>query len=75
MEIKIEKGIPIPARPGRSMEVFSQALLKLDVGDSFFAENFRPAAAAARWRRISQTTGRKFTSRTTDGGCRVWRIA
>jgi len=70
--IEIEKGIPIPndgrGRPSR------YPWTTMDVGDSFFipgktAHDFSGIASGAGFR-----TGRKFTTRTVEGGVRVWRI-
>jgi hypothetical protein len=80
--IEIESGIPIPAtkRPGagrRSTYPFAV----LDVGQSFFVPN-QPGktnrqlimAIGCAAQRITKKTGHRFTSRTLEGGIRVWRF-
>ena len=71
-DIAVEKDVPLPAPlrgsgkyPWRSMAV----------GDSFFVPGMTTASIAgsvhSAYKRLP---GWKFTSRTVDGGVRVWRI-
>lgn len=78
-ELKIEKGIPIPApvnkRVLRPPTPFTAALGALRVGESFLIKG--RAAASVRtsmrtWARRHAPTSR-FTTRAVDGGVRVWR--
>ena len=70
MEIKVEKGIPIPSR-GRTRG-FTQALRNLkNVGDSvFLPTRIRGIYVAAK----DAGLGGKITARTVEDGVRVWRI-
>ena len=80
MTITIEKNIPVPAtiRNGRHHSLPSG---ELEVGDSFLL----PAATReefeqARTRLRSSTAGwikkgRKFSTRSVEGGIRIWRTA
>ena len=81
MKFKVEKGIDIPqinvGGEGRS-HLEKYPFLDLEVGDSFIvpltgnkAANFRCLVA----KKNSSPDGRRYTTRTVDGGIRVWRIA
>ncbi len=78
-EIKIEKGIPMPAsrRDGHS----KYPLKDMEVGDSFFVANSpdgRSPAKTIRWTVGAfrkKNTGTKFSVRVVEGGIRVWRTA
>ena len=80
--IEIESGIPIPAtkRPGGRRSTYPFA--DLDVGQSFFVPN-QPGktnrqlimAISGAAQHITRKTGHRFTSRTLEGGIRVWRFA
>ena len=74
MAMKIEKGIPIPAKNSRGYSGLSETLRLMDVGDSVLVPNsFKyPVRVASR---VGQTTNRKFTTRSTPEGRRVWRTA
>lgn len=66
--IKIEKGIPIhikSAYPFSSMEI----------GDSFFVKGLDSGRFSSTicYAKV-KNPGMNFTSRTVDGGVRVWRI-
>lgn len=67
--MKIEKNIPIPTKASagrKSMFPWED----MQVGDSFFvSEHKSPPSAPSRVRK----EGMKFTSRSVDGGFRVWR--
>jgi len=65
---KVEKGIPVPPVKNK------YPWLQMEVGDSFFVpgvtcKEFRtqPSSAGRRY-------GRKYASRSVDGGVRVWRV-
>lgn len=67
MSIKIEKGITNPVR-GEYMA----ALLSMEVGDSFVV----PLERTDYIRNsigLAKREGRRFTTRKTDEGLRVWR--
>jgi hypothetical protein len=81
--IEIENGIPIPAikrlASGRRAKYPFSALA---VGQSFFVPN-QPGktnrqliiAIVGSAQHITRKTGHRFTSRTVEGGIRVWRFA
>ena len=67
MDIKIQKGVPIP--PVRRKYPFRE----MQVGDSFFVAGGKPSVAGA----ISSATktGRgRFRTAKEKGGLRVWRV-
>lgn len=72
MEIKIEKGIPIPAG---SKGVHKYPFAQMEVGDSFFTpcENLPSLRVYAR--QVGKEKGLKFSVRQEEGGARVWRVA
>ena len=78
MAIKIERGIDIPKRSGRGRppSEFTAAMDKMRVGDSIFMG----IDVAPAWSRVGSflrgksRASKKFTTRTVDGGCRIWRI-
>lgn len=68
MEIKIEKGVPIPRRKNDSYPWES-----MKVGDSFVSEakyNSMYGTAKA----ASHRTGHKYTVKAEGTGSRVWRV-
>lgn len=74
MAMKIEKGIPIPANKSRGYSGLSKTLRLMDVGDSVLVPKSikYPVRVASH---IAQSTNRKFATRSTPEGRRVWRIA
>ena len=80
--IEIENGIPIPApkRPGAGRKCI-YPFAALEVGQSFFVPN-QPGktnrqlimAIGGSAQHITKKTGHRFTSRTVEGGIRVWRF-
>jgi len=73
-EIKIERGIPMPAkRNGLPKYPWRE----LEVGDSFFfATDSTPEIANLRAlaSTSSRRMDRKFMARKVDGGIRIWRV-
>lgn len=69
-EFKIEKGLPVPMRPGARKFPFGE----MEIGDSFFVPGAKIATVMTLARRASLRTGYKFTGRTMDGGVRCWRV-
>lgn len=71
--LEIDKGIPRPA----SLRAAKYPWAALEIGDSFFVPSVNGAthnvASVASW--AGKRHGKKFSSRTVDGGVRVWRIA
>lgn len=75
--LTIEKGIPIPEKKGgrgRKPTEWTEAFLLLEIGDSILIEG-RKTKATYPLLTTARKSGRKFTTRCMDGGCRVWRIA
>ena len=69
MELKIEKGVPIPRQRGGWG--ISGLLRVMEVGDSVFV----PGNTAKRVGQLARhARPSKFTSRTIEGGVRIWRI-
>lgn len=71
MNIKIERGIPVPSKRGQACSDIVGTLRKMKIGDSFLcdgptANSFRGVAPRYKMR----VTGRK----QEDGQIRVWRI-
>jgi hypothetical protein len=69
----IEKGIPIPPIKQASTYPFNT----MEVDDSFLVETDREdivesARSAAQWH--AQKYGKKFVTRTVEGGLRIWRV-
>lgn len=75
-EYKIERKIPIPRRSNSVNEhSVKYPFRDMEIGDSiFFAKKGAAKAqnAAAAWGRKNNRT---FTSRTVEGGVRIWRTA
>lgn len=74
--IKIERGIPMPPKgiggPGRP-RMYPWDDMK--VGDSFFVPSIRSSANIASSKGIAmKRTGFAFSTRSVEGGVRVWRI-
>lgn len=68
-EYKIEKGVPIPPlKTG-----LKDALLSMDVGDSFAYAEERNDTVRAMIARIKQEDDAEFVVRRTKTGYRVWR--
>lgn len=73
--MNIEKGIPAPesALKGRTKYPWP----KMDIGDSVFFEG-EPGGTQCNASKASimygKRTGKKFASRSIDGGVRIWRI-
>ncbi len=75
MELKIEKGIPLPAKKSTSkpLGVISKTCLEMEIGDSFYCEKTLNNLHA--YFAVAKKSGRKFTCRTEGTGTRVWRVA
>jgi len=78
-DFKVERGVPIPDRrhgaPGKyPFEKMSQGdsfLLPVENEEDVDTVRRRIAAAASLY---ATRNGGKFTTRTVDGGIRVWRV-
>lgn len=75
MEIKVEKGIPLPTKPHFAATYYP--FDKMKVGDSFAVPKEHASTVRQRMAAINQTTGerdpRVFTSRMMGEKLRVWR--
>jgi len=67
--VKIEKGVPIP----KSKADLKWPWDKLKVGESFLFPIELLASARSQAYSYGKKLGRHFTTRTVDGGARVWR--
>jgi len=67
--ITVESGIPAPA----SRTKYPWDAMK--VGESFFVPGKSTNQLGGLLTARARADGRKYTSRTVDGGTRVWRIA
>lgn len=71
--IDIDKDIPIPQRKTRKSKY---PFPYLEIGESFLMEGSSNGFAQSRIAYIKKTgCPYKFTTRTVEGGVRVWRIA
>ena len=68
--ITIDKNIPLPRRNHNRIGKSKYPFDKMEVGDSFFCEG----KAAAMSVHLANKRG-GFTSRSVEGGTRVWRVA
>lgn len=80
MTIKIDKGVPVPAKYNGLGRAPKYPLRSMDVGDSFFVDgldrdivgrNKLSSACSAMGKKL----GMKFCVMKVDGGARVWRIS
>lgn len=72
-EFKIEKGIPVPGHGAVRSKYPFDAML---VGESFLVGPPTTLAQVSRAAsKAGARMGRKFATRTVEGGVRVWRIA
>lgn len=71
-EFTIDKGIPVPKQvgAGRKTKYLFDAM---EVGDSFFIKDTKVKTISRTCGQHGKRLGRKFASRTVDGGVRVWR--
>lgn len=69
--MKIESGIPIPTKKGRSLSKAAELMQSMKKGDSLLLN--KPIAAAVQFA-IRYIGKGKYTCRTEEGGTRVWRI-
>lgn len=68
-DISIEKGIPMPGRGGWSK--YSKTIHEMEVGDSVFVTEHREACGfTSQARRL----GLRMSSRSVEGGWRIWRV-
>ena len=70
-DFTIEKNVPIPIQKRRCKYPWHE----LEIGDSFFVSEIKVISISSSANSYGTRTGKKFTIRSVDGGCRVWRIA
>ena len=73
MKVKIEKNVPVPERYSRSSAKYPWNTM--EVGDSFLSHVSKIACLVSARAQAERKTGRKFITRTTPEGVRVWRVA
>ncbi len=72
-EFTIEKGIPVPKMTGAGRKT-KYPFESMQVGDSFFVKDGTVKTLSRSCGTYGKRLERKFTSRTVDGGARVWRV-
>jgi hypothetical protein len=71
----IEPGVPMPARcTGQQLHIIRTTLDALNIGDSFLVP-FSRKAYGRIFSHARRLTPKRFTTRKTDQGLRVWRTA
>ena len=71
--IAIEKNVPLPI----SGKIIGITLSLMQVGDSFFLPNETPNIRIAIFqqaRKLKTKDKKQFTSKSQEGGVRVWRL-
>ena len=71
--VQIDKNVPLPGR--RQPMDWTPLLGKLEVGDSFLLPAAAKSAIGSAVKVHKDATGMQLTTRTVDGGIRVWRVA
>lgn len=74
-EIKIEKGVPMPAKYGKRM---TYPYNDMEVGDSFefpTTSNYRTGCYNSAATATLRLAPKKFTAKLQNGKARIWRIA
>lgn len=70
----IERGIPIPQMFTRNRQSpYSQLIARLEPGESVLIPLVITSVSSTAYR-VSVRTGHQYTSRTVEGGTRVWRV-
>lgn len=73
---EIEEGIPIPNRTGRGGgRPLKYRWHEMKVGSSMFLPGRTSSDIGGYLTTVKLRTGFQFTSRSVEGGVRVWRIA
>lgn len=72
-EFTIDKGIPVPKQVGTGRKTKYPFDL-MEVGDSFFIKDTKVKTISCSCGIYGKRLNRKFTSRTVEGGARVWRV-
>lgn len=73
--IAIDTGIPIPPAPKRGGRKARYPWRDMQPGDSFFVPGASIGVLGAQASDAGSRLGATFTSRTVEGGVRVWRVS
>lgn len=78
--IKISDSVPVPKedehqkhRIGRKGDGRQEAILKMEVGQSFFLKASISSASSLRWWANARHPDRDFTAKAEKDGVRIWR--
>lgn len=77
MAYEIEDGVPIPKKNvggERKEDSFAGMLRALQPTQSVFVPGKKITSVGRYFNVVGKQTGYKFTSRTVEGGVRVWRV-
>jgi hypothetical protein len=74
--MKIERNVQMPPAEGGPGRKCRYPFSDMAVGESLFAkdENSAGSLAMAAYA-YAHRSGKKFSARKADGGCRVWRVS
>lgn len=73
MDFKIEKGVPVP--PLRVERISKYPFKEMEIGDSFEVnEKIEFSRVRNSLSTYSARSGRKFVTRKTENGGRIWRV-
>jgi len=74
--VKIEKNIPLSARPGGKGKKPYYPYGEMEIGDSFFVAgaNVSRRAAVGAYAYSDRHVGFKFAARAESDGLRIWRV-
>lgn len=72
--LTIEDGIPIPPKRRRA-DGLTSVLRQMEVGQSTFVVTEKTGRVRSVAVFVAHGTGRTFTTRTFEGGVRIWRTA
>jgi hypothetical protein len=70
----IESNIPLPAERSYEKSGITTVLKKLEVGQSFAVKSEGRKKSGALYQ-VGKKLGRKFATRKTSDGLRIWRVA
>lgn len=68
--MKIDKGVPIPKKKGRSLSEAAELMMSMQRGDSILLKKSLSSAVQFAVRYIGKG---RYAVRTESGGIRVWR--
>lgn len=76
-EFVIEKDVPLPESHSSHRGGLSGALRKMEVGDSILLKDKSQhfISAAGQTVAMRENDGRKYMTRTVEGGVRIWRVS